>query len=58
MNIEAKSALNKKSLNEAKDQLENTKKMFEKWFGLDLNSGWQFISGVYCEKESSNCENE
>ena len=56
MNIEAKSSLTKPNLNDAKKQLENTKKMFEKWFGLDLNPGWQFISGVYCEKESGNCE--
>ena len=58
MNIEAKSSLNKKTLKDVKEQLENTRKLLEEWFGADLNPGWQFISGVYCEKESddSHCE--
>ena len=60
MNIEAKSSLNAKSLNEAKSQLENTKKILEKWFGADLRKGWKFISAIYCErndKTNKNCKN-
>ena len=61
MNIEAKSSLNGKSLNEAKTQLENTKKILEKWFGADLRKGWKFISAIYCEREdktNKNCKSK
>ena len=61
MNIEAKSSLNGKSLKKAKDQLENTKKILEKWFGADLNEGWKFISVIYCErndKTNKNCKSK
>ena len=51
MNIEAKSSLNVASLNSAKEQLENTKKTLEKWFGADLKEGWKFISAIYCERD-------
>ena len=60
MNIVAKSSLNRKSLKKAKDQLENAKKILEKWFGADLNEGWKFISAIYCErndKTNKNCKN-
>ena len=60
MNIEAKSSLNGKSLKKAKDQLENTKHILEKWFGADLKEGWKFISAIYCErndKTNKNCKN-
>jgi hypothetical protein len=60
MNIEAKSSLNGNSLKKAKEQLENTKKILEKWFGADLKEGWKFISAVYCErndKTNKNCKN-
>ena len=50
LNIEAKQTLNQKSMESAKKQLENTKKIIEKWFGADLKPGWVFISAVYCEK--------
>ena len=50
LNIEAKSTLMGKSITKAAKQLKETKKLFEKWFGADLNSGWVFISAVYCEK--------
>ena len=59
MNIVAKSSLNRKSLKKAKDQLENAKKILEKWFGADLNEGWKFISAIYCErndKTNKNCK--
>ena len=61
MNIEAKSSLNGNSLKKAKEQLENTKKILEKWFGADLNDGWKFISAIYCEridKTNKNCKNK
>ena len=61
MNIEAKSSLNGKSLNEAKAQLENTKKILEKWFGADLRKGWKFISAIYCERDDKtnrNCKSK
>ena len=51
MNIEAKSSLNVASLNSAKEQLENTKKILEEWFGADLKEGWKFISAIYCERD-------
>ena len=51
MNIEAKSSLNVNSLNSAKEQLENTKTILEKWFGADLKEGWKFISAIYCERD-------
>ena len=57
MNIEAKSSLNAKSLNEAKRQLEETKKLFEKWFGADISTSWQFISAIYCEREDKTNKN-
>ena len=50
LNIEAKQTLNRKSMESAKKQLENTKQIIEKWFGADLKPGWVFISAVYCEK--------
>ena len=50
LNIEAKQTLNGKSMESAKKQLENTKRIIEKWFGADLKQGWVFISAVYCEK--------
>ena len=50
MNIEAKRTLNGKSVKEARDQLENTKKMITKYFGSHLNGKWKFYSAVYCEK--------
>ena len=61
LNIEAKSSLNGKSLKDAKKQLENTKRIIEKWFGADLDPGWVFISAVYCErndKTNKNCKNK
>ena len=61
MNIEAKSSLNIKSLNEAKTQLLNTRKILEKWFGADLSKGWKFISAIYCErndKTNKNCKSK
>ena len=60
LNIEAKSSLNGKSLTKAKEQLENTKRILEKWFGADLTEGWKFISAIYCErndKTNKNCRN-
>ena len=57
MNIEAKSSLNGKSLKKAKDQLENTKKILEKWFGADLKDGWKFISAIYCERKDKTNKN-
>jgi hypothetical protein len=59
MNIEAKSSLIGKTLNEAKAQLENTRMILEKWFGADLKEGWKFISAIYCErndKTNKNCK--
>ena len=60
LNIEAKSSLNGKSVAKAKEQLENTKRILEKWFGADLSEGWKFISAIYCErkdKTNKNCRN-
>ena len=57
MNIEVKSSLNGKSLKDAKRQLEETKKLFEKWFGADLNSNWVFISAIYCERDDKTNKN-
>ena len=48
--IEAKKTLDKKSMISACEQLENTKKILEKWFGVDLKKEWTFFSAVYCEK--------
>ena len=50
MAIEAKRTLDFKSIKSAKEQLENTKAMIEKWFGADLKQDWMFLSAVYCEK--------
>jgi hypothetical protein len=61
LNIEAKSSLNGKSLHEAKRQLENTKRIIEKWFGADLTECWKFISAIYCERDdktNKNCKNK
>ena len=57
MNIEAKSSLNVASLNSAKKQLENTRKMLEEWFGADLKEGWKIISAIYCERDDKSNKN-
>ena len=57
LNIEAKSSLNGKSLLKAKEQLENTRKILEKWFGADLKPGWRFISAIYCERDDKTNKN-
>ena len=48
--IEAKKTLDNKSMISAREQLENTKRLLEKWFGADLKKEWSFFSAVYCEK--------
>ena len=55
LNIEAKQTLNGKSMKLAKEQIEGTKRLLEKWFGADLVAGWVFIGAVYCERDLSNC---
>ena len=50
LNIEAKKTLDRKSMKKAQEQLENTKRILEKWFGANLEPGWVFISAIYCEK--------
>ena len=53
MNIEAKATLDNKAIKDVKNQLEGTKKLFEKWFGADIVSNWKFYSAIYCQKPPS-----